>query len=123
MKFCSVCQNMFYIEITNNDGDKLNYYCRNCGEREVLEDETVCISSSSTSEKDILDTFINQYTRLDPTLPRVTNILCPNNDCITNNTGNKITKEVLYIRYDNKNMKYAYMCVHCETVWKSIDNK
>jgi hypothetical protein len=28
---------------------------------------------------------------------------------------------VIYIRYDDDNMKYLYMCVTCDTVWKTDD--
>lgn len=30
-------------------------------------------------------------------------------------------KEVLYIKYDNKNMKYLYMCAICGTSWKKVN--
>ena len=26
--------------------------------------------------------------------------------------------EVIYIKYDNENMKYLYYCVYCEKFWK-----
>ena len=41
---------------------------------------------------------INKYTHLDPTLPRVTNIDCPNKECISHTDVEK--KEVIYIKYD-----------------------
>ena len=31
-------------------------------------------------------------------------------------------REVIYIRYDDTNMKYVYVCVHCDTLWKT-DNR
>ena len=31
-------------------------------------------------------------------------------------------REVIYIRYDDINMKYVYLCVHCDTTWKT-DNR
>ena len=31
----------------------------------------------------------------------------------------KANREVLYIRYDDVNMKYVYVCVHCNTTWKT----
>jgi DNA-directed RNA polymerase subunit M/transcription elongation factor TFIIS len=31
-------------------------------------------------------------------------------------------REVIYIRYDDTNMKYVYLCVHCDTTWRT-DNR
>ena len=28
-------------------------------------------------------------------------------------------REVIYIRYDDINVKYVYLCVHCDTMWKT----
>jgi aspartate carbamoyltransferase regulatory subunit len=62
--------------------------------------------------------IINKYTKLDPTLPRVNNILCPNPECPTNKDGAE--REIIYIRYDDVNMKYVYLCTNdsCNAVWK-----
>ena len=27
--------------------------------------------------------------------------------------------EVIYVRYDNANMKYVYICTHCDSIWKT----
>jgi DNA-directed RNA polymerase subunit M/transcription elongation factor TFIIS len=66
--------------------------------------------------------IINEYTKLDPTLPRINTVECPNEQCKTNHSnkeGNKEKPEVIYMRYDDDNMKYLYMCVECDYVWKS----
>ena len=63
--------------------------------------------------------IINKYTKLDPTLPRVSNILCANAECSTN-TENK-PREIIYLRYDDTNMKYVYLCSTCDIVWKTED--
>ena len=31
MKFCTKCDNMYYIGIDSKDTNKLTYYCRSCG--------------------------------------------------------------------------------------------
>ena len=31
--------------------------------------------------------------------------------------------EILYLRYDDANMKFVYICTKCDTVWKSADDK
>jgi DNA-directed RNA polymerase subunit M/transcription elongation factor TFIIS len=38
---------------------------------------------------------------------------------IMDHNSTKASREVLYIRYDDVNMKYVYVCVHCNTTWKT----
>jgi len=64
--------------------------------------------------------FINKYTKYDITLPRINYIKCPNNECSSNNKDfDTNNREILYIRYDNTNMKYIYLCSHCDIVWNT----
>lgn len=120
MHFCSQCQNMYYISIDPDDSNKLVYYCRNCGNKDsnlyLSEEVTVSKIQLKKSEQEFSH-IINKYTKLDPTLPRVTNILCPNADCLTNKDDKN--REIIYIRYDDTNMKYVYLCSTCNTVWKT----
>jgi aspartate carbamoyltransferase regulatory subunit len=60
---------------------------------------------------------VNQYTKLDPTLPRINFLPCPNAAC-ENHEENE-TREIIYVRYDNQQMKYIYICAKCDTVWES----
>ena len=30
--------------------------------------------------------------------------------------------DVMYMRYDDSNMKFVYICTECSTVWKSADD-
>jgi aspartate carbamoyltransferase regulatory subunit len=78
------------------------------------------VTISSTQIKQNTQKFthiINKYTKLDPTLPRINKIKCPNPDCQTNTTDEK--REIIYIRYDDVNMKYIYLCSTCDIVWKT----
>jgi DNA-directed RNA polymerase subunit M/transcription elongation factor TFIIS len=123
MHFCSECQNMYYISIDSNNANKLVYYCRHCGnidESISVDNVTVSKIQLKKSEQEFSH-IINKYTKLDPTLPRVNNILCPNANCKTNTED--VPKEIIYIRYDDTNMKYVYLCSTCDTVWKTEDNK
>lgn len=119
MHFCTNCQNMYYIRINSDDTNKLVYYCRNCGnEDKLLAVENVCVSKMQIKKSEqSFNYIINKYTKLDPTLPRINNILCPNTDCSTN-TGDT-EREIIYIRYDDTNMKYVYLCSCCDTIWKT----
>ena len=169
MQFCSECHNMYYLKIQDeegNIGNTLIYYCRNCGhEDKTLSTTNICVSDIQfrTSEKKYTH-IVNEYTKYDPTLPRINTIKCPNQECSSNggsegmeggagqstakktakkSTAKKIEgeeaaqvlsgkeqaqgakatdREVIYIRYDDINMKYVYLCVHCDTTWKT-DNR
>jgi len=129
MHFCTVCENMYYIRLTGEEKDKLTYYCRKCGHEDdalISSLENICVSKTeikaSTSS---YDHILNKYTKLDPTLPRIQNIQCPNTACVTNVKSKEEppTSDILYIRYDDANMKFVYICTHCDTVWKSADDK
>ena len=119
MHFCTNCQNMYYIKINPENENVLVYYCRKCGNEDTsLTVDTVCVLKTQIKQTEqSFSHFINKYTKLDPTLPRLTNILCPNPTCETNKK--EIEKEILYVRYDDINMKYVYICSTCDTVWKT----
>ena len=123
MHFCKTCSNMYYIKLSEEDSNSLSYYCRNCGttDNTVLA-ESICVSKMDlNSNSQRVDLFVNQYTKLDPTLPRTKSIKCPNETCSSNAEGEdkKTDREVLYIRYDDSNMKYIYMCCNCDFTWKT----
>jgi len=192
MKFCAQCHNMYYLKISDVDGEVSNtliYYCRNCGyEDTTIGEESICVSDLQLkgSVKQFTH-IVNEYTKYDPTLPRINTIKCPNQECHSNtnrftgggngdgtsskssikksakslkkivdnanksaeeamasaeeaeesvkaideqyksvlaentstNDNTKVNSEVIYIRYDDINMKYLYVCVHCNTIWKT----
>jgi len=81
MKFCEVCDNMFYLKI--NDDMTLKYYCQKCGntkEQEKLE----CIKEVTYNKHEFSEQDINPYLKYDPTIPFSTSIKCPNETCETN---------------------------------------
>ena len=122
MHFCSVCNNMYYIKLSETDNNELNYYCRNCGNSDKnINQDNICVSKtqiSNNSQK--FNLFINEFTKLDPSLPRTNSIKCPNEKCKTNNEeSNILDREVVFIRYDDINMKYIYLCCNCDYSWKT----
>ena len=126
MHFCNQCQNMYYISISASDANKLIYYCRNCGNvDDELSMTNLCVSKTKIRQnKQIYSHMINEYTKNDVTLPRTKTIKCPNQDCKCNKKKekedeNEAQQEVIYLRYDDINMKYIYMCVNCNTTWKT----
>jgi DNA-directed RNA polymerase subunit M/transcription elongation factor TFIIS len=139
MHFCSECNNMYYLKITSEDANTLIYYCRNCGhEDDMITSENICVSNTELKRSEQKYThIINEYTKLDPTLPRINTIKCPNQECISNKSvyleeeevGKKKQdasieqqREVIYIRYDDINLKYIYVCAKCDKMWKTDNN-
>ena len=134
MHFCTVCQNMYYIRLSGDNQDKLIYYCRKCGNEDtdlIATLDNVCVSQTELkSSVSSYEHIINKYTKLDPTLPHINNIKCPNTACASNESADE-TKDgddqkeadILYLRYDDTNMKFVYLCTECNTVWKSADDK
>ena len=121
MHFCGKCENMLYVRLLDEDSNDLVYYCRNCGESDQLIDKNnICVSKTDIviQEKAYLHE-INEYTKLDPTLPRTNNIRCPNPICPSNIEDSEVKNEVIYLRYDDKNMKYIYICTLCDKIWKT----
>ncbi|MBM3453933.1 MAG: hypothetical protein FJX80_02175 [Bacteroidetes bacterium] len=149
MHFCTGCGNMYYIRIT--DDNKIVYYCRNCGNVDSnMTVENVVVSNTvftQTVSNGGGATIINKYTKLDPTLPRISTIQCPNLECPCNKNHNpsqykdrtsfaldneeipeeaepaimdeSVPREVIYLRYDDVNMKYVYLCAICNMVWNT----
>ena len=121
MHFCNNCENMYYIEISKNNSNKLSYYCRNCGNRDenLGSENTTILKTKIKLDNKVYSHIINKYTKNDVTLPRINTIKCPNQECPSNKKEKE--NEVIYIRYDNENMKYIYLCVNCDTTWKTND--
>ena len=122
MHFCSNCNNMYYIKLENENCDKIIYYCRNCGNSDdTLINTNKCILKNTFSKNDGKNNLlINKYTKLDITLPRINYIKCPNEGCESNNEDFDINnREILYIRHDHINMKYIYLCSHCDYIWNT----
>lgn len=124
MKFCKVCDNMYYIMIDPKDSNKLSYYCRNCGDidNEESNQEIQCVLNTQLKNDDqSFHHIVHKYVKLDPTLPRIYTIPCPNETCSTNvsNEDERTAREVIYIRYDEDKLKYLYMCSVCNHTWHS----
>lgn len=127
MKFCKKCGNMYYTKLLSEEDDKLIYYCRKCGDKDDNfgeDSKSLCVSKTHISGGKAFSNIINEYTKLDPTLPRIKNIKCPNASCESNKESkegdeSKNSKhEIIYLRYDDVGMKYIYLCTSCDHSWK-----
>ena len=167
MHFCVNCSNMYYIRLSEEDPNSIVYYCRNCGhENKNITLDSVTISRTNfKSSKQKYNSIINKYTKMDPTLPRINTIKCPNQACKSNEgrehgEGHKETprprpesrkskasspeesspeeaevmdvgvieeqgggaptdREIIYLRYDDVNMNFVYLCPVCDSVWNT----
>tara|TARA_Y100000992_G_scaffold149268_1_gene99531 strand:+ start:3304 stop:3678 length:375 start_codon:yes stop_codon:yes gene_type:complete len=117
MRFCNKCDNMFYIRISDDDGNSLTHYCRNCGNEESNTQDEICVSKTNFKRnEDKYYNIINKYAKYDPTIPHTDNIPCPNNKCISV-TNKEIKSDVIFKRYDEDELKYVYLCCHCDNIW------
>ena len=130
MKFCSECDNMYYIKINGEDENSLIYYCRFCGheDNEPAENGVVVLRTDYKKSEQQFSHMINRYIKHDNTLPRITNMKCPNESCGKKESASAASasaedSSIIYLRYDDDNMKYLYICENCNTTWKTDDNK
>lgn len=115
IRFCENCDNKYYHNIENN---QLKYYCRVCGNTETnVAKEALCVLETQFQKESYnFDHLINRYTKFDPTLPHI-HLQCPNDACKTNKDSH--VTDAIYIRYDNKQLKYLYICTECDHKWKN----
>jgi DNA-directed RNA polymerase subunit M/transcription elongation factor TFIIS len=161
---------MYYIRLSEEDPNSIVYYCRNCGhENKNITLDSVTISRTNfKSSKQKYNSIINKYTKMDPTLPRINTIKCPNQACKSNqehehaprsraraegskskasigaaaadvlpsvasvdvpdeeqeggagaSAGDHTDREIIYLRYDDVNMNFVYLCPVCDSVWNT----
>lgn len=116
MKFCEVCDNLYYLKVSADEDKSLHYYCRKCGHtKEQTTHE--CIKEVTYTKEKHSEQDINTYLKYDPTIPYSRHIKCPNNLCQTNQSKD-ISPKVIYYRYDEEQLKYMYMCTICDSSWK-----
>ena len=84
--------------------DKLQHYCRNCGHTTEITTSVVFRQDGGTNTSFEPSNYLNELSKYDPTLP-VAKISCP-----CHGAG---LKDAVYVRYDNSNMKYLFMCNTC----------
>lgn len=123
MEFCKTCDNMLFIQIDNGDDDALEgssdveenvnkstliYYCKNCDEKYDNIDKTKCVYHLEYNNDDVKrNIVVNKYIVNDTTLPKAHGIKCPNDNCPSKRSN------IVYIKNDDNNMNYCYICVDC----------
>lgn len=120
MRFCPVCA--YYLFLQNSEED-LKLLCRHCGYSELMApknaEEALVLETNFSAAATQAQTFsqLNEYTKLDPTLPHLNTIPCPNTECPTQTDPSK--RDILYVKTDVKNLKYQYCCMVCKQQWNS----
>ena len=114
MKFCTICENMMVLDYSEMaELPTLLYTCKKCGHHEEAGNEPV--SSMTFEKRELYESVINPFTKFDPTLPRIL-MKCIKPTC----ENHEQESEIIYIRYDNVELKYAYLCPLCDSIWKNI---
>jgi DNA-directed RNA polymerase subunit M/transcription elongation factor TFIIS len=99
--------------------------CKACGYQEPMNPKTdaeslvlkTVFNSGSSAAGASSGIGINEYTLLDPTLPHMKTLRCPNDPCDSRKDVSK--QDVIYIKTDPTNMKFLYICTVCKTQWTS----
>ena len=120
MIFCEDCGMLYFIHISDTNSNQLIHFCRKCGKKQdIITEDNICVSKINLTHKSHKTRhMVNEYTKFDPTLPRINNIPCVNSACDSNKKKNPHPSEVIYMRYDDINMKYIYICTICDNIWK-----
>ena len=119
----------YYISIDEANINNLTYYCRFCGNKDdqVAKEGVVVLKTQYKQSEQKFNHMVNKYTKFDPTLPRKTSMKCPNEQCNDQSAAAAASastgSDIIYLRYDDENMKYLYICSNCNFTWKTDDKK
>ena len=96
----------------DQDGPQLSYYCRKCGNNaDAGTSGTSCAYRVTFGQRDAAALQpLNAHTKHDATLPIASETPCPTEGC-------SVANSVRYIRYDDTNIKYIYLCTACDATW------
>ena len=129
MRFCPVCDYCLFLKpmTASRVEDEVapfvsvDLLCRKCGYTEPMKPKSTAdaliLETTINVSKQKMVSQLNEYTKLDPTLPHLKTIPCPNEECESN--MDESLRDILYIKVDAKNMKYQYSCLVCEKQWSS----
>lgn len=116
MDFCDFCNNMYYIK--QQEDSTLIYFCKNCGSTKHIDEGNENSKKISHTDYDKSTAKYSQYLNPnivhDKTIPHVNNIICSNEQCTKKDSEDN---DVMYIKFDEVNIRYLYHCVHCKHFW------
>ena len=123
MEFCNNCDNMLYVR-DNECVEDVEYFCKYCNFTKSLSNKSKMLSSTTYNNNDInFDSMLNINIEYDKSIPHVNHILCINEKTNECSKPKNLENDVMYIKYDHKNMNYIYYCTYCKTFWKQNGTK
>lgn len=120
MKFCPQCRNMLY-GIDEEVVDDVKTAILSCRKKECNYKEPIDASNPVVYERALRGVntaalVMNPYLKYDPTLEHLTNVTCPNTECVTH-TDKSIELDVVPVEIDSKKLLWMYQCAHCNQTW------
>ena len=114
MKFCQQCNNFLY---SIEEREKKAYLkCRSCPYEEEVTKTNPVVYEHDLQQDTSVQHSINPYLKYDPTLPRFTTMICPNDKCATRGKDS----DIVGIKLDPVNVTWLYQCAVCDTTWKQL---
>lgn len=120
LEFCPQCHNLLYsIDEEMVDGVKLAMFtCRKkeCSYKKPVDTSNPVIYEHVLREESKVSLVMNPYLKYDPTLEHLTNIVCPNKECVTHSDKTRVP-DVVPVEIDMSRLIWMYQCSHCNTTW------
>jgi DNA-directed RNA polymerase subunit M/transcription elongation factor TFIIS len=118
LQYCPACDSMLnnVEEETVGDATTAVLSCRKCPYKQPLSSNTPVVYEHILQEDKTARLVLNPYLKFDPTLNHLSNIQCPNEDCLSR--SNSVDWDVVAVKIDEKKLIWLYICVHCDTTWK-----
>jgi DNA-directed RNA polymerase subunit M/transcription elongation factor TFIIS len=114
MKFCAQCNNMLY---SIEERERVAFLkCRSCPYEEPITKENPVVYDHDLRQDTSVQYTLNKYLKYDPTLPRFTNLVCPNKECTTRGGES----DIVGIKLDSATVLWFYQCAVCDTTWKQL---
>jgi hypothetical protein len=124
MRFCEICGYYLFVEANQNN---LTHTCKKDGitteMKPTSSDEALILEThfrTDIQNQKTKQSFMNEFTRSDPTMPHLHNVKCPNTDCATNKAASDPktpAKDIIYVKTDVKNLLFEYQCQVCNKQW------
>lgn len=108
---------LYAIEERTVDDTKVAFLtCSSCKYEEPVTHENPVVYDHNLQQDTSVQYSINPYLKYDPTLPRFTTMVCPNNTCSTHGRES----DIVGIKLDSVNVAWLYQCAACGTTWKRL---
>ena len=131
VEFCPSCDYYLYQKAVGSEATKpmgpkvtpstqMYRICHNCGyQRADARGGLILETDLQEKTSEGYKILLNEFTKMDPTLPLLDNIKCPNKECGSNKGA--VKADIIYMKYDPVNLKYLYLCnvEGCGFQWRS----